>query len=199
MVIYGGRGLTCRGQAYQLLEQAVRLHWGMLQMPELARTDEGKPYFLEYEYRAFNLSHSGPLALCALDDRPVGVDIQVVKQWREGLPRRVCSGEEQEWIAKGEKPWERFTLLWALKESRVKYTGRGLREALPGIRVPIPQEGKDLYALDGMWFRIYGGDGWRGAACGTSRPPEKIVWLEALWENSPFTTDENPAIITERQ
>ena len=154
MVIYGGQGLTCRGQAYQLLERAVRLYWGMLQMPELARTDEGKPYFLEYTHRAFNLSHSGPLALCALDDQPVGVDIQIVKHWREGLPRRVCSGEEQDWIARGKDRWERFALLWALKESRVKYTGRGLRESLPGIRVPIPQEGNELYRLDGMWFRI---------------------------------------------
>ena len=53
-----------------------------------------KPYFPRHEELHFNLSHSGALALCALDAAPVGVDIQVIKPLRPALPRRVCSPRE---------------------------------------------------------------------------------------------------------
>ena len=177
MVVYGTRELSCRAHAYLLLEQAALAHWGMDGLPPIGRAPEGKPFFPGLSRREFNLSHSGALALCALDADPVGVDIQTVRSWRAGLPRRVCSAAELAWLEKEAELWSGFALLWALKESRVKCTGRGLREKLSGIRVPLPEGGKTLYRLDGMWFRIYGGEGWRGAACGFSPPPEEISWL----------------------
>ncbi len=180
-MVYGAEGLERREQAYELLSQSVRLTWGLDPLPEIQRAEEGKPYFPQNPGREFNLSHSGSLALCALDRKPVGVDIQVVKQWRPGLPARVCSPEELAWL-EGERRelWPAFTTLWAMKESRVKCTGRGIRERLSGIRVPIPRAGVSLYTLDGMWFRIYEGEGWRGAACGFAPPPETIEWLGRL-------------------
>ena len=186
MVVYGADGLTSRHQAYDLLAQCVRLHWGLETLPEIGRAPEGKPYFPGHSGREFNLSHSGPLALCALDRQPVGVDIQVVKVWRESLPRRVCSPEELAWLERQPQLWSSFSALWALKESRVKCTGRGLRERLSGIRVPIPRPGESLSSLDGMWFRLYEGDGWRGAACGFSPPPDKIRWLEGSQKIPPL-------------
>ena len=79
MVLYGAEHLTERAQAYDLLERAARLHWGWDRLPEMAREERGKPYFPGAPQYHFNLSHSGPFALCALSDRPVGVDIQVVQ------------------------------------------------------------------------------------------------------------------------
>lgn len=176
-MVYGAKGLQRREQAYELLAQGVRLTWGLDPLPEIRRAEEGKPYFPQNPGLEFNLSHSGSLTLCALDRRAVGVDIQVVKQWRPGLPGRVCSAEELEWLGGERELWPAFTTLWAMKECRVKCTGRGIRERLSGIRVPIPKAGVTLYTLDGMWFRIYRGEGWRGAACGFDPPPEEVVWL----------------------
>lgn len=180
MVVYGAKGLVRREQAYELLARGVRLTWGLEALPEIRRAEDGKPYFSQNPGLEFNLSHSGSLALCALDRRPVGVDIQVVKQWRPGLPGRVCSPEELAWLEGERELWSAFTTLWAMKESRVKCTGRGIRERLPGIRVPIPSTGVSLYTLDSMWFRIYEGETWRGAACGFAPPPETIEWLGTL-------------------
>lgn len=45
---------------------------GLTRMPELDRRPGGKPYFPHEEGLEFNLSHSGHLALCALDNAPVG-------------------------------------------------------------------------------------------------------------------------------
>ena len=118
MVLYGAEHLTERAQAYDLLERAARLHWGWDRLPELAREERGKPYFPGAPQYHFNLSHSGPFALCALSNRPVGVDIQVVRpDWSPKLVDRSCTPEERAWLAAlGDRP-EDFAALWACKES----------------------------------------------------------------------------------
>ena len=77
MVIYSANGLTRRSQARELLALAAKEHWGLSPLPEIARHEGGKPFFPGHEDLHFNLSHSGELALCALDGAPVGADIQV--------------------------------------------------------------------------------------------------------------------------
>jgi len=176
MVIYGAAGLTSRAQARELLALAAEEVWGLSPLPEIARREGGKPFFPGREDLCFNLSHSGDLALCALDDGPVGVDIQVVKRWRPGLPGRVCAPEELAWLEGQDDPWSAFTLLWALKESRAKQSGQGLTTPIRDIRVPFPTEGAVL--LDGLWFRTYAAPGWAAAVCGLSQPPSELIWRE---------------------
>lgn len=178
MVVYGTTGLTRRGQANTLLAQAAETHWGLTPLPPIRRAEGGKPCFAHLEGHEFNLSHSGAYALCALDQTPVGVDIQLVKSWRPTLPRRVCSQAELAWLGGGDDFWLRFTLLWALKESRVKCLGIGLRGNIAAIPVPLPERVGTALRVDGLWFRAYEGQGWRAAACGLTPPPEEILWLE---------------------
>ena len=167
-------GLLKRRQAYDLLAAAAAEQWGWKSLPPMERGEQGKPRFPGENGREFNLSHSGSLALCALDGAPVGVDIQIVRTWRPGLPDRVCSPEERAWLGEGADFWLRFTQLWTMKECRVKQSGQGLTVPIRGIRIPLPREGERLIRLDGLWFGLYGGAGWRGAACGLAPPPEKI-------------------------
>ncbi len=179
MVIYGTCRLTSRSQAYGLLALAAGEHWGLSPLPALARQAGGKPYFPDAADYSFNLSHSGHLALCALDCAPVGVDIQMVKAWRPALVRRVCSSRELDWLGPEDREtyWSRFTQLWALKECRVKHSGAGLRQPIAQIQVPLPEGAQGLYRLDGLWFRLYSGEGWQGAVCGLGPPPEEIRWV----------------------
>lgn len=174
MVIYGAEGLESRAQAWDLLALAAAEYWGLSPLPETARAPGGKPYFPGKPELRFNLSHSGALALCALDSRPVGVDIQEVKQWRPTLPRRVCTREELAWLEGQPRFWPAFTRLWALKEARAKAGGRGLTRPVREIRVPLP--GAGAARLDGLWFGCYQGPGWAAAVCGQSPPPEGILW-----------------------
>ena len=177
MVLYGMEGLTGQRQAYDLLARAAKTHWGLSPLPDLDRGPHGKPFFAGQSGLEFNLSHSGTLALCALSGAPVGVDIQIIRSWRPGLPRRVCSGPELAWLEESPDFWERFCRLWALKECLVKQRGTGLTRPISGIRVPLPGEEDSLLEQDGLWFRTYRGEGWRGAACGLERPPENIQWI----------------------
>lgn len=172
MVIYISAGLTSRAQARDLLALAARETWGLSPLPGIARQEQGKPFFPDRQDLHFNLSHSGELALCALDSSPVGVDIQTVGQRRPSLPRRVCSAEELAWLEGQTDLWPAFTLLWTLKESRAKESGRGLTSSIRDIRVPLPQPGPVL--LDGLWFRTWSGPGWAAAVCGHCKPPENL-------------------------
>lgn len=183
MVLYGAEHLTERAQAYDLLERAARLHWGWDRLPELAREERGKPYFPGAPQYHFNLSHSGPFALCALSNRPVGVDIQVVRpDWSPKLVGRSCTPEERAWLAAlGDRP-EDFAALWACKESMGKESGYGLPYPPSRLSVPLPGDGGPLrpgeaYPLEGRRLRVYAGRGWRGAVCAWEEPPEEIRWL----------------------
>lgn len=174
MVIYGAEGLTTRSQARELLALAAAEHWDLAPLPEICRLEKGKPYFPAAPQRQFNLSHSGELALCALDGSPVGVDIQMVKNWRSTLPQRVCSAGELKWLEEQADSRLAFAALWALKESRVKESGQGLTIPIREIRIPLPRP--EPQQLDGLWFAVYHGENWAGAVCGHTPPPSSILW-----------------------
>lgn len=176
MIVYGAKGLTARSQARDLLALAVGEHWGLSPLPEITRQEVGKPFFPEREDLCFNLSHSGELALCVLDGEAVGADIQIIKTWRPALPRRVCSEKELAWLERQSDLWSAFTLLWVLKESRAKESGRGLTTSIQDIRVPLPPKGP--VQLDGLWFQTWTGPNWAAAVCGHTKPPEEILWRE---------------------
>ena len=85
-VIYGAAGRDGRQLAWPLLEAAVKLCWGWDALPPVERSPRGKPLFPGLDDHWFSLSHSGGIALCALSDRPVGVDVELVRPRRPGLP-----------------------------------------------------------------------------------------------------------------
>ena len=183
MIIYGARGLAAREQAHTFLARAAGLHWGLPSLPPIGRRQWGKPYFPARPELEFNLSHSGPFALCALDSAPVGVDIQVVRPvWPPKLVDRSCTPEERAWLAAlGDRP-EDFAALWACKESMGKESGYGLPYPPSRLSVPLPGDGGPLrpgeaYPLEGRRLRVYAGRGWRGAVCAWEEPPEEIRWL----------------------
>ena len=142
MVLFGLRGLIRREQARQLLAWSARRHWGFISLPELAQWQRGKPYFPQLPRCQFNLSHSGALALCALSDHPVGVDIQMVRPaWRDSLIDRSCTPGERAWLRSRQDRPEDFAALWAAKECLGKQSGGGLPYPPARLAVPLPPPG----------------------------------------------------------
>ncbi|MCC8123546.1 MAG: 4'-phosphopantetheinyl transferase superfamily protein [Oscillospiraceae bacterium] len=166
-----------RQTAHRLLDRAVQSFCGITQRPPIARTTEGKPYFPDHPALHFNISHSGPFALCGVGHVPLGVDIECLHQRKPGLPRHVLCEHEYRWfLARGAK-WEDFYTLWTLKESRCKQEGMGLRSPPRTIAVPLLDAG-GAAELDGLSFRAYSGEGWRAAVCapaGTTLPAGPIA------------------------
>lgn len=168
MRVYGTKGQNGRTLAWPLLERAVREMWGLEELPELARTERGKPFFPKHPELHFNLSHSGGYALCALGDSPVGIDIQIIKPFNARLLDRVCSPEERRWLReRGDQDGD-FAQIWAGKESLCKQWGTGLQFPLGELRAE--QE----------IFTFYQGENWRGALCARKAGPEEIIWISDL-------------------
>ena len=99
---------------------------------ELERCEHGKPRLAANPDRlAFNLSHSGDLALVAVArDREVGVDVERVKPERDlvALAERALAPEAAAAVREAAEP-ERTRLfyeLWTRHEARLKCLGVGL-------------------------------------------------------------------------
>ena len=173
--LYLHRDGKTKGSA--LLARALWDVFGIPALPERAVLPGGKPWFPAYPNLHFNLSHSGPLVLCGVGDRPLGVDVEQIRSRSAGLPGYVLSDEEAHWFAVRGERWEDFYTLWTLKEARVKWDGTGLRRPPRTIAVPLLSPG-DTGKRDGLFFRAYGGEDWRGAVC-VSDPEEPCLQLRS--------------------
>lgn len=124
----GGKGDRIREHILgrKLLEQGLLREYGRTW--EIRIPENGKPCLKGEPGIFFNISHTEGMAVCAICDRPVGIDIQIRKPCSKGLIRRMCSPEEYSLICKKEKAEAEKALirLWTLKESFVKADGRGL-------------------------------------------------------------------------
>ena len=96
---------------------------------KLKNEAHGKPYLRGEENIHFNISHCNGLVACALSDEQVGLDVEEIQDFKESLPKRILSDKEQEYLAGFQADTmqyrEQFFRFWTLKESYVKWDGRG--------------------------------------------------------------------------
>ncbi len=88
--------------------------------------EHGKPYLQDYPHVHFNISHSGEYVVCATSDKPVGIDIQKIGEYRSDVAKRVSSVKEFENIEKSFDKASEFTKLWTQKEAVLKMQGSGI-------------------------------------------------------------------------
>ena len=108
---------------------------------------------------------------------PLGADLEVTRPRSAGLPRYALSPREYAWFAARGGRWPDFYTLWTLKESRCRFTGRGLDTPPRALAVPLLEPG-EAGELDGLAFRAYGGEGWRAALCAAAPAdlPPDLLW-----------------------
>lgn len=108
----------------------------------------GKPY-LENNIE-FNISHSGNYVVVAIDDLPLGIDIEEMKKIEfEGIAKGYYDESEYKWIINHNKEEQMkcFYILWTLKESYVKYVGKGLIIGFNSFKFKIDEE-NELFEID---------------------------------------------------
>ena len=106
---------------------------------ELVVTEHGKPTLAAPSPRLeFNLSHSAGLALVAVADAPVGVDVERIDPDRDflALAKRALNADDVEEIA--ETPAQQraavFYAAWTRHEARLKCGGGGFGDPRPSAR-----------------------------------------------------------------
>ena len=112
----------------------------------------GKPYIKEYTQFNFNISHSGNFVVCAIDNNPIGIDIEEVKYIEyEDIAKNFFTTNEFDYITKNDlySSLSRFYEIWTLKESYVKCCGQGLSIPLKSFSIEVDQYKNIRVVTDG--------------------------------------------------
>lgn len=128
--------------------------------------ENGKPVM---QGVSFNLSHSGDMVVCAISEKPVGIDIEKIKEMKLNVAERFFTQSEKEYLEHfaGDKKKEEFFRLWTMKESYMKYTGEGMKLALDRFefsfndKVSVCRDGK----LMECHFKEYDVQGYKLTVC----------------------------------
>lgn len=101
------------------------------------KKEHGKPYAKDLNVE-FNISHSGAIVVCAVDDKPIGIDIERIRPIDLKVVKHICMDNEINYLF-GHVPTEkdfkyttdvkiltRFFEFWTKKEAYGKCIGDGL-------------------------------------------------------------------------
>lgn len=152
-------------QGYYRIEDAQRSLWGdilaryaisksaAIENKQIVFGDNGygKPVLLGSSAIHFNISHSGSRVACAIDNRPVGIDVESIKPVDLKIAERFFSKDEyRELLEKDEEMrLTYFYMLWTLKESYIKADGKGLAIPLDSFTVSIRNDRVFIQTSDG--------------------------------------------------
>ncbi len=123
---------TCAA-AYLLLCQGLKTEYGITDKPLFEYGEHGKPIIQGHPEIHFNFSHCREAALCVISDRPVGVDVESVRQLKDSLAEYTMNDRELDEIRQAENPALQFTRLWTMKEALLKLTGEGINNHLKDV------------------------------------------------------------------
>lgn len=123
---------TCAA-AYLLLCEGLQREYGIEEKPLFEYGEHGKPSIVGHPAIHFNLSHCREAAVCVLSDRPIGVDVESVREYKDTLVRYTMNDEEMERIQNAARPDVAFTRFWTMKEAVLKLTGEGIRNNLKDV------------------------------------------------------------------
>ncbi len=120
----------CRSVLAQKLGQAP-------QKIDIIKSEKGKPYLVNNRKTHFNLSHSGNWVVMAIHEGEVGIDVEKLRPIDYRIAQRFFSKEEFTMLdaLTGKAKKRYFFTLWTIKESYLKYLGKGLTKALSSFTV----------------------------------------------------------------
>lgn len=106
----------------------------------------GKPYLADSSNIHFNISHSGNHVVCAICDKPVGIDIEDIKPIDLNIAKRFFTSNEYNYITMAksiESKYQKFYFIWTRKEAYVKQQGIGLN--IPLNTFDVLESHNDIY------------------------------------------------------
>lgn len=93
--------------------------------------EHGKP-FIDGE-RYFSISHCKQGIAVAVDDKPIGIDIESVREADEALIEKTMNLDEAKAIRSSANPKEAFISFWTKKEAVLKLRGTGIIDELHDV------------------------------------------------------------------
>ena len=123
---------TCAA-AYLLLCEALRKEYGITEKPIFEYGKHGKPFIIGYPDIHFNISHCREAVLCVVSSRPVGVDVESIRSYKDSLVEYTMNPQEIAQIHQAERPEVEFVRFWTMKEAVLKLSGEGISKDLKTV------------------------------------------------------------------
>jgi phosphopantetheine--protein transferase-like protein len=104
---------------------AVRLLFKLMMpaadLSQLVMADNGKPYLMGLPFH-FSFSHCKGYAACAVDDKPIGIDIEIIHPRIAKVAHKFLNDQEKAMIAGVDEKDQlnQLAFLWAAKEAMYK-------------------------------------------------------------------------------
>ena len=118
-----GQGHT---EGRRLLAQLYQQKTGN-EMPAIAVTKLGKPYFTEGSLH-FSITHTDHHVFCALSNKPIGIDAEeLTREIDPRLAEKLLSPAEKARYDASPDKNEALLRFWVLKEARGKLEGKGMQ------------------------------------------------------------------------
>ncbi len=158
-----------------LLQQTLKKHG--FDSQNIFYGENGKP---QMEGIYFNLSHSHNMVACAISDKPVGCDIEKIRDIKENIATRFFSEKENAYIKEAEDEKDMFFRLWTIKESYMKMTGQGLKLGLERVQVDF-ENARVFYKgeLCPCYIKEYEVDGYKLSVCAEGEHfADSLEWTE---------------------
>ena len=118
---------------YLLLMEGLQKEYGINEAPVFEYLGGGKPVIKWHPEIHFNFSHSGNVVLCAIDNQPVGVDIEMPRKITPSLIAYTMNEDERAIIESAPDQLMTFLSFWTKKEAVLKLTGEGIRSDLKTV------------------------------------------------------------------
>lgn len=117
----------------------------------------GKPYIRDFQELNFNISYSGDFVVCAIDKKPIGIDIEEIKSIEyEKIAKNFFASSEFDYVTKID-PDDclcKFYEMWTLKESYIKCCRKGLSISLNSFSIEKDEFG-NIKVVSGHKDNIY--------------------------------------------
>ncbi len=145
-------GQFCCLKAYEMLLSLLSEAGYPMPIGAFSYTEYGQPYLPQGPF--FSISHCRQGVAVAIDNRPVGIDIESIRPLRQPLIEKVMNPSEQARIAQSAQPEWEFARLWTRKEAFLKLQGTGIianmkdtLESCPNVSFRTLDNTEGRYAL----------------------------------------------------
>lgn len=112
----------------------------------IKHTDKGMPYIEGFPL-FLSITHSHGLIAVAVSSSAVGLDAEKIRDFSEGVARRMFTDRELDYIYNSADKNKRFFHIWTLKESYVKAIGTGISFPMKNLEFII-EDNKISFNLD---------------------------------------------------
>ena len=141
--------------AYLLLCEGLQKEYGITEKPVFEFGQHGKPFLVDHPDIHFNLSHCREAAVCMIANKPVGIDIESIREFKESLVHYTMHDDEIRQIEQAERPDVEFIKLWTKKEAVLKLTGEGISRNMKSVLLDAPASLTTVVGPDNRYVYSY--------------------------------------------